>query len=39
MHAHPSSRARWVNFGFVAFHLGLQCLQKYKFRGFQSTKG
>ena len=23
----------------VAFHLGLHCLQKYPFRGFQSTKG
>ena len=24
---------------FVAFHLGLHCLQKYPFRGFQSAKG
>ena len=24
---------------FVAFHQGLHCLQKYPFRGFQSSKG
>ena len=24
---------------FVAFHLGVHCLQKYPFRGFQYTKG
>ena len=24
---------------FAAFHLGLQCLQKYSFRGFLNTKG
>ena len=24
---------------YAAFHLGLHCLQKYSFRGFQHTKG
>ena len=24
---------------YAAFHLGLHCLQKYSFRGFQITKG
>ena len=24
---------------YVVFHLGLHCLQKYSFRGFQYTKG
>ena len=24
---------------YAAFHLGLQCLQKYLFKGFQYTKG
>ena len=24
---------------YAAFHLGLHCLQKYWFRGFQNTKG
>ena len=24
---------------YVAFHLGLHCLQKYLFRGFPNTKG
>ena len=24
---------------YAAFHLGLHCLQKYPYRGFQSSKG